>query len=88
MAFERSRRPSDPRQAAEAAFKAATTKPVEAAKAVPKPVSVAGQASAPVPGAREMVTLRLDKAVLEHFQKDGPGWQDRVNAALKAAVGL
>jgi len=86
MAFERSRRPSDPRQAAEAAFKAATTKAPEAAPAAPaRPAAAAGPA---VPGAREMVTLRLDRAVLEHFQKDGPGWQDRVNAALKAAVGL
>jgi uncharacterized protein (DUF4415 family) len=85
MAFDRSRRPSDPRQAAEAAFKAATTKPVETAK--PVSATPAAPASA-VPGAREMVSLRLDRAVLEHFQKDGPGWQDRVNAALKAAVGL
>ncbi len=89
MAFERSRRPSDPRQAAEAAFKAATTKPSESAsRPAAKPAAVAGQATAPVPGAREMVTLRLDRAVLEHFQKDGPGWQDRINAALKATVGL
>lgn len=89
MAFERSRRPSDPRQAAEAAFKAATTKPNEpAARPAPKPAAVAGQASAPVPSAREMVTLRIDRAVLEHFQKDGPGWQDRINAALKTTVGL
>jgi uncharacterized protein (DUF4415 family) len=85
MAFDRSRRPSDPRQAAEAAFKAATTKPVETAK--PVSASAVSPASA-VPGAREMVSLRLDRAVLEHFQKDGPGWQDRINAALKAAAGL
>ncbi|WP_375409896.1 BrnA antitoxin family protein [uncultured Methylobacterium sp.] len=85
MAFDRTRRPSDPRQAAEAAFKAATTKSVEAA-----PAAVVAPASgpAPAPGAREMVTLRIDRAVLEHFQKDGPGWQDRLNAALKAATGL
>jgi len=91
MAFDRSRRPSDPRQAAEAAFKAATTKPVETAKPVgtAKPVSATSAAPASaVPGAREMVRLRLDRAVLEHFQKDGPGWQDRINAALKAAAGL
>jgi len=85
MAFDRSRRPSDPRQAAEAAFKAATTKPVETAKPVAS--APAAPASA-VPGAREMVSLRIDRAVLEHFQKDGPGWQDRINAALKAAAGL
>ena len=87
MAFDRNRRPSDPRQAAEAAFKAATTKPVEAAPAAPV-ATPAGQVGAAVPGAREMVTLRIDRAVLEHFQKDGPGWQDRVNAALKVAAGL
>ncbi|GJD97161.1 BrnA antitoxin family protein [Methylobacterium iners] len=83
MAFDRTRRTSDPRQAAEAAFKAATTKPVEA-----QPAPVAAPAAPAAPGAREMVTLRIDRAVLEHFQKDGPGWQDRLNAALKAATGL
>ncbi|GAB6844868.1 BrnA antitoxin family protein [Methylorubrum rhodinum] len=80
MAMDRTRRPSDPRQAAEAAFKAVTRKTPEAPPAAPAPVAI--------PGARESVTLRLDRAVLEHFQKDGPGWQDRINAALKAAAGL
>lgn len=84
MAFDRTRRPSDPRQAAEAAFKAATTKPVEPA---PAPAAAPPSGPAPAPGAREMVTLRIDRAVLDHFQKDGPGWQDRLNAALKAATG-
>ena len=90
MAFDRSRRPSDPRQAAEAAFKAATTKPVETAKpAAAKPgLAASATPAASVPGAREMVSLRIDRAVLEHFQKDGPGWQDRINAALKAVAGL
>ncbi|GJE46523.1 BrnA antitoxin family protein [Methylobacterium soli] len=83
MAYDRSRRTSDPRQAAEAAFKAATTKPAAAAPAAPREA-----APAAVPGARESVTLRLDSAVLEHFQKDGPGWQDRINAALKKLAGL
>lgn len=76
----RSRRGSDPRQAAEAAFRAVTRKTPEAAPAAPAP--------AVIPGARETVSLRIDRAVLEHFQKDGPGWQDRINAALKAAAGL
>jgi uncharacterized protein (DUF4415 family) len=35
-----------------------------------------------------MVSLRLDRAVLEHFQDDGPGWQDRINAALRRVAGL
>jgi uncharacterized protein (DUF4415 family) len=74
------RRPSDPRSAAEAAFKAATTKPVEGP---PKP------APAPaIPGVKEMVSLRIDRDVLDFFQEDGPGWQDRINAALRKAAGL
>lgn len=80
--FDRPRRTGgDARQAAEAAFRAATSRPAAPAPAAPKP-------QAAVPGARESVTLRLDSAVLEHFQKDGPGWQDRINEALKRAAGL
>ena len=43
--------------------------------------------SAALPAAKEMVTLRLDREVLEHFQADGPGWQERINNALRAAAG-
>ncbi|HTS41560.1 MAG TPA: BrnA antitoxin family protein [Xanthobacteraceae bacterium] len=71
------RRPPDARQAAEAAFKAATTKP-------PAPMPKAPQAP---PGIKETVTLRIDRDVLEFFQEDGPGWQDRINAALRKAAG-
>ncbi len=73
-------RPTDPREAAEQAFKAATTKPVAPLPSVPLikvPVASA---------AREMVALKLDRDVLDYFQADGPGWQDRINAALKAAM--
>lgn len=63
----------------------------DAAEAVFKPVSKA-PAPAPkpalIPGARELVSLRLDQDVLAHFQEDGPGWQDRINAALREAAGL
>jgi uncharacterized protein (DUF4415 family) len=73
-----SRRPTyDPRTAAEKAFKAATTKPVEAPPKAPL---------AP-PGIKEMVSLRIDRDVLDFFQEDGPGWQDRINAALRKAAG-
>jgi uncharacterized protein (DUF4415 family) len=68
---------NDARTEAEAAFKKVTTKPVEAP---PKQVAI--------PGVKEQVTLRIDQDVLEHFQSDGPGWQDRINAALRKAVGL
>jgi uncharacterized protein (DUF4415 family) len=72
----RPRRPGDPRDAAEAAFKAATTKPAELPKAKPA-----------IPNAKEQVTLRIDRDVLDYFQEDGPGWQDRINAALRKAAG-
>jgi uncharacterized protein (DUF4415 family) len=61
---------------AEKAFKAATTKPAD----LPPP-------AASVPGVKEMVSLRLDRDVLDFFQADGPGWQERINAALRKAAG-
>ncbi len=72
------RRSADPRQAAEAAFKAATTKPAASTER-PKAVTL--------PPVRELVSLRLDRDVLEHFQAQGPGWQERINAALRAVAG-
>jgi uncharacterized protein (DUF4415 family) len=71
------RRPLDARSAAEKAFKAVTTKPVEGPS---KP-------AASPPGAKEMVSLRIDRDVLDFFQEGGPGWQDRINAALRKAAG-
>ena len=71
------RRPTDARSAAEQAFKAVTTKPIEAPpKSAPSP-----------PGVKETVTLRIDRDVLDFFQEAGPGWQDRINAALRKAAG-
>ncbi len=71
------RRTPDARSAAEKAFKAVTTKPVEGP---PKPPQS-------VPGVKETVSLRIDRDVLDYFQEDGPGWQDRINAALRKAAG-
>jgi uncharacterized protein (DUF4415 family) len=72
-----SRRPiPDSRALAEKAFKAATTRPAEAPPPAPS-----------IPGAREMVSLRIDRDVLDFFQADGPGWQERINAALRKAAG-
>jgi len=37
---------------------------------------------------KQQVTLRLDRDVIERFRATGPGWQSRVNEALrKARVG-
>lgn len=71
------RRPDDSRTLAEKAFKAATTKPVE------QPMAKAPS----LPGAKETVSLRIDCDVLDYFQADGPGWQERINAALRKASG-
>jgi uncharacterized protein (DUF4415 family) len=38
--------------------------------------------------AKQQVTLRLDPDVIEKFREGGPGWQGRINAALRKAVGL
>lgn len=73
----RPRTTTDARSAAEAAFKAVTAPRVE----TPAPKAAA------LPGVKEQVTLRIDQDVLEHFRQGGPGWQDRINAALRKAAG-
>ena len=73
---DRPRRTTGSRDAAEAAFKAATTKPRE-----PDPKQPS------IPGVKEQVTLRIDRDILDFFQEDGPGWQDRIVEALRKAAG-
>ncbi|MGA8900528.1 BrnA antitoxin family protein [Bradyrhizobium sp.] len=67
---------NDARSEAEAAFKKATKKEPEAP---PKTVTL--------PGVKEQVSLRIDQDVLEYFREGGPGWQDRINDALRKAAG-
>jgi uncharacterized protein (DUF4415 family) len=67
---------NDARSEAEAAFKKVTTK---VAEAPPKKTAI--------PSVKEQVTLRIDQDVLEYFQSSGPGWQDRINDALRKAAG-
>jgi uncharacterized protein (DUF4415 family) len=64
-------------ETAEAVFKPAPPKQPEPLRAKPA-----------VPGARELVQLRIDQDILAHFQEQGPGWQDRLNDTLRTAVGL
>jgi uncharacterized protein (DUF4415 family) len=66
----------DARTEAEAAFKKVTAK---VAEAPPR--------KAAIPGVKEQVTLRIDQDVLEFFRAGGPGWQDRINEALRKAAG-
>lgn len=70
------RRPSSARDKAEALFRA------PAPTAAPAPALK----RTVVPGAKEMVTLRIDSEVLAYFQDGGPGWQDRINDVLRQAV--
>jgi len=37
---------------------------------------------------KQPVNLRLDADVLAHFRATGPGWQSRINAALRKAARL
>ncbi|RWN25733.1 BrnA antitoxin family protein [Mesorhizobium sp.] len=68
------RRPTNPMAAAEAAF-----------KPVKKPAPPVREAAV-APSVRELVSIRIDRAVLDYFQGDGPGWQDRINDALRTMV--
>ena len=70
------RRPMDPLKVAEAAFRPAAPKAPEPAPKAPS-----------LPGAKELVSLRIDREVLDHFQAGGPGWQERINDALRGLVG-
>ena len=37
---------------------------------------------------KKAISLRVDADVLERFKQQGPGWQGRMNAALRKAAGL
>jgi uncharacterized protein (DUF4415 family) len=37
-------------------------------------------------GTKEMVTLRIDRDILDRFRAGGPGWQTRLNDVLRVAV--
>ena len=76
MDDKKRRRPLGAIDAAEALFR---PQPAKAPEAI-KPTAI--------PGARELVSLRIDQDVLAHFQEEGPGWQDRINQVLRMAAGL
>jgi uncharacterized protein (DUF4415 family) len=72
-------RPTDALSVAEAVFKPATPVAVESF-----PVKKEGG----LPVSKESVSIRLDSDLIAHFQEDGPGWQERINEALRRAAGL
>ena len=47
-----------------------------------------GKSGRPPGSTKELVTLRLDIAALDHFRAGGPGWQTRINEAVRKAAGL
>jgi len=67
---------NDARTEAEAAFKKTTAKVPERRRSRQR-----------FRASRKLVSLRIDQDVLEHFQEGGPGWQDRINDALRKAAG-
>lgn len=51
--------------------------------------SAAVRGRPPVNGrAKRQVVLRLDPEVIDRFREGGPGWQGRINEALRKAVGF
>ncbi len=42
----------------------------------------------PLANPKKQVTLRLDPDVLEKFRATGRGWQSRINAELRKALGI
>ncbi|WP_411053318.1 BrnA antitoxin family protein, partial [Tritonibacter sp. SIMBA_163] len=62
---------------------------MEAAEALFKPAkkpAAPAQERRALPEVKELVSIKLDSAVIEHFQKDVPGWQDRIHDALRAVM--
>lgn len=46
------------------------------------------KAGRPAGSSKEQVSLRLDRDVVERFRAGGPGWQTRMNKALRKAAGF
>lgn len=42
-----------------------------------------GRGRPPLESPKKLVSLRLDPDVVERFRATGPGWQSRINAALR-----
>ena len=72
-------RPTDALSQAEAVFKPAPPPAAEPPRA---------QRNGGLPVSKELVSIKLDSDLLAHFQEDGPGWQERINDALRRAEGL
>jgi uncharacterized protein (DUF4415 family) len=54
-------------------------------KTPPAAEPVRAQTKSGVPVSKELVSIKLDSDLIAHFQEDGPGWQERINDALRRA---
>lgn len=55
------------------------------AEVYPELVRRRGPQKAPT---KMQVSIRLDRDLVDRFRRDGPGWQARINQALREAIGL
>lgn len=39
-----------------------------------------------LPGAKQALSIRLDREVIDYFKGSGPGYQTRINAVLRAYI--
>ena len=53
---------------------------------LPPGMRIVGRPKSATP--KEALNIRLDADVVAHFRDAGPGWQTRINAALRKAAGL
>lgn len=44
---------------------------------------VRGKQKAPT---KQLISLRLDRSIVDAFKAEGPGWQSRINEALKRVI--
>lgn len=57
------------------------------ARAVPgNGEGIARRGRPPKADAKEAISIRLSPVVLEHFRSTGPGWQTRIDEALRRVV--
>jgi uncharacterized protein (DUF4415 family) len=62
--------------------KARPAKEVFPGMALPKPRRRGAQKTP----TKVQTTIRLDRDVVDHFKREGHGWQSRINAALRRVV--
>jgi uncharacterized protein (DUF4415 family) len=58
------------------------------AAAFPNGAKPRGRPKGSTTSEKSLVSLRIDNDVLERFRAGGPGWQRRLNEALRKAAGI